>query len=155
LAPARLPPHRAGQSPLWEIPLTLAFTRQPFQLWCKLYELVERSWLSRLRLIGIAERLGVVRKVWLNFESPLGANIESMLDLLQAHAIQPICFTVHSSSLMAGGNSFTKTESDAARLFARLETVFDWLSKRSAFQPATVTEVAHHLEKKYHASIGN
>ncbi|MEX2317842.1 MAG: hypothetical protein WD669_11865 [Pirellulales bacterium] len=154
LDPVRLPPRQNGELPLWEIPLTLAFTRSPFSIWRDWYDLVERTWLSKLRLIGIGERLGIVRKVWLNFESPLGLHMRSFLDRLQKLAVQTICFTLHSSSLLPGGNSFTRTEEDAARLFARLEAVFQFLSTRAAFQPATVTEVAQQLEARYDASLG-
>ena len=155
LEPVRLPPHRENQSALWEIPLTLAFTRRPFQLWRRWYDLVERSWLSKLRLIGIGERLGLVRKVWLNFESPLGAHMTDLLNRLQHQAVHAVCFSVHSSSLLPGGNSFTRTEADATRLFARLESVFHSLHDNPAFQPATVSQVARQLEEKHHASVGN
>jgi hypothetical protein len=155
LEPVRLPPRQEGELPLWEIPLTLAFSRSPFAMWRKWYELVEHSWLSKLRLIGIGERLGVIRKVWLNFESPLGMHMKSFLDRLQQSAVETICFTLHSSSLMPGGNSFTRTEEDAARLFARLEAVFKSLSNNAAFQPSTVTEVAQKLEARYDASTRN
>jgi hypothetical protein len=155
LEPVRLPPRRAGQSALWEIPLTLAFTRRPYQLWSKWYDFVERSWLSRLRLIGFGERLGLVRKVWLNFESHLGACMEALLDRIGTLGVPAICFTVHSSSLMPGGNSFTRTAADAARLFAQMEQVFGRLCNNMGFQPATVTEVAQRLEESYHARIGN
>jgi hypothetical protein len=155
LEPVRLPPRRGGQSALWEIPLTLAFTRRPYALWRWWYDLVERTWLRRLRLVGIGERLGIVRKVWLNFESPLGTHMRALLDRLQRIGIQTICFTVHSSSLLAGGNSFTRTEADAEQLFQRLETVFRALRREPAFQPATITEVATRLEHDYHARLGN
>jgi hypothetical protein len=111
--------------------------------------------MHKLRLIGIGERLGIVRKVWLNFESPLGEGMELLLERINAIDVPAICFTVHSSSLMAGGNSFTRTESDAARLFDRIEKVFAYLQKKTGFQPATVTEVALRLEERYHASIRN
>jgi hypothetical protein len=155
LQPTRIAPRRVGQSPLWEIPLTLAFSRRPFRLWRRWYDLVERSWLSKLRLIGIGERLGIVRKVWLNFESPLGEHMESLLRHLQNAPLPAICFTVHSSSLMPGGNAFTRTESDSDRLFARLDRVFRWLRNKPIFQPATVSQVAKHLEAAHHARIGN
>jgi hypothetical protein len=155
LEPIRLPPRKSGQFALWEIPLTLAFTRRPFAYWRRWYDRVENSWLGRLRLIGIVERLGIVNRVWLNFESPLGDRMEALLNVLQSRPIDAVCFTVHSSSLVAGGNSFTRTEAHAARLFARLETIFDWLRRNPIFQPATVTEVAQHLEEQYHARVGN
>jgi hypothetical protein len=155
LEPVRLPPRHPGQSVVWEIPLTLAFTRRPFQVWRTWYDFVERSWLSRLRLIGIGERMGIVRKVWLNFESPLGIHMRALVDRLQQIDVPAICFTLHSSSLMPGGNSFTRTAADAARLFEQLESVIGALSGNPAFQPATVTQVAKHLEQDYHAHIGN
>jgi hypothetical protein len=155
LAPVRLPPRQPGQAALWEIPLTLAFTRRPFDVWRRLYELVESTWLGRFRLIGVAERLGIIRKVWLNFESPLGAKMEALLELLQAGNIPAVCFTVHSSSLMAGGNSFTRTGDDAARLFSRVNSVFSWLRRNSAFEPATVSQVARYLEEAHHAGARN
>jgi hypothetical protein len=155
LEPVRIPPRHSGQTALWEIPLTLAFTRRPFQLWRKCYDLIERSWLSKLHLIGIGERLGIVRKVWLNFESPLGDCMEALLDRLQVLNVAAVCFTVHSSSFLPGGNSFTRTKADAERLFDRIESIFNALSQNAAFQPSTITNIARNLEAKYHANIGN
>lgn len=155
LEPRRLSPKKAGQTALWEIPLTLAFTRRPFHLWSRLYRIVEESWLSKLRLIGIVERLGIVRKVWLNFESPLSLRMTELLERLQDSSVQCICFTLHSSSLLPGGNPFTPTKDDAARLFERVDSAFRWLSSQPQFQPATVTQVAQHLEKQFHANTGN
>ena len=135
--------------------MSLAFTHRPFSLWRDWYELVENSWLGKLRLIGICERLGIVRKVWLNFESPLGEHMQAFLNQLQRLAVQTACFTLHSSSLLPGGNSFTRNEADAARVFARLEAVFQFLSGNAAFRPATVSEVARQLEVRYDANTRN
>jgi hypothetical protein len=155
LEPVRIPPRHSGQSALWEIPLTLAFTRRPFRFWRKCYEIIESSWLSKLHLIGICERLGIVHKVWLSFESPLGDYMEALLDRLQLLNIPTVCFTVHSSSFLPSGNSFTRTEADAERVFDRIESIFSALSRNPAFQPATITNVARDLEAKYHANIRN
>src|SRR5262245_23738982 len=74
------PVRRPGEPALWEIPLTLAFTRRPFEFWRACFERIEKTWLRKLRLIGLAEKLGLVRRVWLNFEDPLG---EQMLPFLR------------------------------------------------------------------------
>jgi hypothetical protein len=155
LEPTRIPPRCPSELALWELPLTLAFTRRPFAFWRQCYDLVERTWLSNLHLIGIGERLGIVRKVWLNFESPLGDYMEALLGRLQLLNIPAVCFTVHSSSFLPGGNSFTRTPADAERLFRRVENVFSVLSRNASFQAATVSEVAQKLEARYHANIGN
>lgn len=148
LQPLRLPPSTNDGHALWEVPLTLAFTRGPFDFWRKTYEWVERSWVGKLRLIGIWERLGLVRKVWLNFESPLGNHMLPFLGQLRKMELPCICFTVHSSSLVAGLNPFTPTVADEARLFDQVEEVFDVLSNESGFRSATVTEVAKYLEEQ-------
>jgi hypothetical protein len=155
LLPHRLPPRRQGDRPFWLIPLTLGFTRRPFQFWRKCYAFVENSWLRKLRLIGVAERLGVVRKVWLNFEDPLGERMLVFLDLLRRLSLPCICFTVHSSSLAAAKGPYTRTKADENRLFAQLEEVFGTLTRWPEFQPATVTEVALQLEQQQHACTGN
>jgi hypothetical protein len=154
LAPRRLRPRSASEPPLWEVPLTLAFTRRPFAFWRACYEVVHKTWLRRLRLIGIAERLGVVRKVWLNFEDPLGSRMLAFLHTLRRLALPCICFTVHSSSLVAGKGPYTRTQADEHRLFGQVEDVLRTLAGWPEFQPATVTQVARTLEAHY-ARTGN
>jgi hypothetical protein len=149
--PVRLPPRRADDRPLWELPLTLGFTRPPARVWRWAFELVERSRLRHLRLVGIADRLGLVRRVWLNFEDPAGEKMLSYLEQLRRERPTFICFTLHSSSLMAGGSPYTRTRADENRLFGRLEEVLGTLAAWDEFQPATVTEIAGILEEYDHA----
>ncbi len=155
LYPVRLPPRSEGDQPLWEVPLTLAFTRRPFALWEKCYDFIRNSWLSRLRLIGIAEKIGLVRKAWLNFEDPMGERMLPFLGLLRRLQLPCICFTIHSSSLVAGKGVYTRTQAEEEQLYARMEEVFRTLADWPEFQPATVTEVAQHLEESHHACTRN
>lgn len=155
LEPARLPPRFPGDAPLWEVPLTLAFSRRPFAFWGRCFDIIEHSWLSKLRLIGIADRLGLVRKAWLNFEQPLGRRMIPFLHQLRGRGLPCICFTVHSSSLMAGGNPYTPTSADEDRIFAQIEDVFRTIGGLPEFVPATMTEVALQLEKEHHARSGD
>jgi hypothetical protein len=149
LLPARLAPRHSGDQPLWEIPLTLTFSRRPHRFWHRCYDWVERSWVRNLRLIGIAERLGIVRKIWLNFEVPLGRQMLTLVRKLRGRNLPCVCFTVHSSSLVAGGNGWTRTQADEDRIFAQLDEVFTAVGRMPEYQPATVSEVARTLEKEY------
>jgi len=153
--PVRLPPRYAGDQPFWEIPLTLGFTRRPFRFWQRSFDRIENTWLRKLRLIGIAERIGLVRRVWLNFEQPLGQNMLPFLRKLRGMKLPCICMTVHSSSLMAGKNGFTPTQADEDQLFAYMDEVFGTLAAWDEFEPATVTEVAQKLEELHHAGSRN
>lgn len=155
LWPRRLAPSDSERPPLWEIPLTLGFTRQPQQLWRRLHEAVETTWLGKLRLIGIAERLGLVRKVWLNFESPLGERMLDFLPVARRLGLPCVCFTVHSSSLVAGPGPYTRDAADEARITAQIEDVFHRLADADDLTPVTMTQLAKILEKQYHAHSGN
>jgi hypothetical protein len=153
--PVRFPPRHEGDRSFWEIPLTLGFTRRPFGFWQCSFDLVENTWLSKLRLIGIAERVGLVRRVWLNFEQPIGRNMLPFLRKLRGMGLPCISLTVHSSSLMAGKNGFTLTPNDEDRLFGYMDEIFGTLAQWPEFQPSTVTEVALRLEEMHHARSWN
>jgi hypothetical protein len=154
LEPVRRPPRRPGDAALWELPLTLGFTRQPFGLWHRLFEAVANSPLRHLRLIGLAERAGLVRKAWLNIETPLGRNTPPFLRVLRSLRLPYLDICLHSSSLVAGGNLFTRTPSDRERVLANLDETLACVLAWDEFRPATVTEVATHLEEQ-HARSGN
>lgn len=151
LLPVRLPPRREGDLPLWEIPLTLAYTRRPFGLWRRVFNAIEHSPLRHLRLIGVAHKLGLVRRVWLNFENPLGEHMLPFLHKLRPLKLPCICFTLHSSSLMVGGNGYTPTQAARERLFAQVNEVLQTVARWEEFVPATVSEVANRLEHDHHA----
>lgn len=154
LEPRRLPPRHTGDKAMWEIPLTLGFSRRPFGLWHRIFEMIAGSPLRRLRPIGIAERLGIVRKAWLNIETNLGQQPVPFLRLLRRMQLPSIDICLHSSSLIAGGNAFTRTSADRARVLKNLDESLKCVAGWSEFRPATVTEVATYLEE-HHARSGN
>lgn len=155
LAPVRRAPRRDGDAPLWEIPLTLAFTRRPFGLWRAVYETVEKTALRHLHLIGVLERLGVVRRVWLNFELESAERICDFLRRLRRWGTGVACLTVHSSSLAAGPSPYAKTAADEERRYRDIERVFAAVGDSAGFEPVTVTRAALRLEERFDASTGD
>jgi hypothetical protein len=152
LLPQRIAPLRPGEMGLWEIPLSLGFSRRPFAFWHRVYDGIERSPLRYLRLIGIAERVGIVRRAWLNFEDPLGHNMLPFLCTLRRMQLPLICFTLHSSSLLPGGNHYTTSADDEQRIYRDLESALSTLASWEEFYPGTISEVAQALEREQHAS---
>ena len=57
-----------------------------------------------------------------------------------------VSFTLHSSSLLVGGSPYNRTEADVARMLDRAETVLNTVRGWPEFRPATMTEIATHLE---------
>jgi hypothetical protein len=154
LMPCRLPPTARGDTPLWELPLTLAFSRRPFRLWQRCFETIESTMLSRLRLIGLAERLGLVRRIWLNFEIGPPQGWLAFWRLIRRLQVPYICLTVHSSSLAAGPGPYTRSDQDEERIFQNIESVFAALRGEPNFVPMTASDLARHLEQHY-ARTGN
>lgn len=144
----------ASKPGIWELPLTLAFTRKPFPFWRKVFEFGERSALRILRLNGIMERLWV-KRIWLNLEHPLGESLVLLLHRLRTEQLPCVNITLHSSSLMPGLNPYIETEADRKRLYRRLESVCSLLRSWDEFVPATVSEVALALEEQHVACAGN
>jgi hypothetical protein len=147
-----------GEPPLWEIPLTLGFTRGPQNLWAKIFRTIETTPLRHARLIGIAERLGIVRRVWLNFEDDMGLNPQRYLERLRKIQPEYVCFTLHSSSLLPGGNGpkgYTRSEEDCQNLLRRTTESLKMLEQWAEFEPATITEIAQHLERNFDANSRN
>jgi hypothetical protein len=144
-----------SESPLWEVPLTRTFTRGPIAFWTWSYRLIESSFLSKLKLIGILQASGIVKRYWLNFDSQ---GLEEMLHLLRkvrTMDLPCICFSVHSSKLVAGMTAFPATAEEERTLLAGIEKVFQMVSAWPDYQPATVSQVARQLEANYHARSRN
>jgi len=152
LEPVRLAPRHDKEAALWEIPLTLGFTRKPFEAWARRFRAIENSWLSKLKLIGLMQRSGFVRRVWLNFEDTPALDMLALLRVLRPMELPAVCFTVHSSSLSIDKNPYSRDEGSLHRIWSTVDEVFKVLAGWDDFQPATVSEVALQLEAKHHAS---
>ena len=148
--PERTPAGGDGRA-LWQIPLTVGFTRRPFAFWAGLQNFVKHSPLSHLHLIGIAERLGIVRRIWLNLDVTDSAEMLTLLRKLRKMNLPCICFTIHTSSLVPGKNPYSLTRADVNRIHATADEVFSALAQWEEFEPATVSEVARKLEADYDA----
>lgn len=144
--PVRRSPPRDDLGPLWEIPLSLGFSRTPFRLWQRCFDLVEHSLLGRLHLIGMVDRLALVRRIWLNFEIDDRSDWTPFLLTLQRLGVPCVTLTVHSSSLVAGPGPYTRTHADETRILERMESVFTSIRRLPGFVPATASEAARCLE---------
>lgn len=133
-------------SQLWEIPQTLGFTRRPFRFWSKFYSFVERSVLQHFHLIGFAERLKLVRKVWLSLEDPLGKCPGKLLQVLRAANFPVVLFTLHSSSLIVGGNGhYSRDKVELESLLGHIDETLKSLSQSGDFQSETISSICNCL----------
>ncbi len=152
-----LSPRRVGASPsgqgLWEVPLTLGFTRPDFRRWADRFEAIQRSALRRLRLIGILGKLGFVQRVWLNFECTRADAMLALLRVLRPMQLPHLILTVHSTSLVPGGNPYSATEERVRQIWATVDQVLGTVASWDEVRPATVGEIADTLEAEYQRSV--
>lgn len=134
---------------LWEIPLTRGFTRGNWDRMASIFNAIERSPLRYFRLIGILERAGVVKRVWLNLEQTSGSDNCSLLSIIKTHNLSAINFTLHSSSLCVGFSPYVVTKADYNRFYENLNQVLKRISDDTRFEPVTVNELVERLEEIY------
>ena len=145
LRPQRIAPHSGGHG-LWEIPLTRGFTRVQFRFWSALFDRFDSAVLRHLRIIGILGKLGVVKRVWLNFEDTSADEMLAFLHVLRRLQMPFVGFTVHSSSLTTGGNPYSVTDNQVHRIWQTADEVLGVVKTWDDFHPATITGIAESLE---------
>ena len=150
--PERTPPVEPNEKALWEVPVTLGYTRPNFTRWSKVLRTFSKSPLRHLRCVGIFERTGVVKRVWLNFEDTNAQDMLQLIDVLVKLEVPCICFTVHSSSLYVGGNPYSKTAEDVKRIWDTANTVLENVARRPDFEPAKIAEIAQTLEAQHESN---
>jgi hypothetical protein len=132
--------------PIWELPLTFGNTSANQRRGAKWLQAADSGMGRVFRLTGILDRLNIVSRCWMNFENPLGERMLRFLDVLRTLRPQFVSFTLHSSSLLPGGSPYNPDETSVQRMLARVKHVLQRVQGWSEFVPATMTEIATHLE---------
>jgi hypothetical protein len=145
--PVRVP----GEPPLWEVPLSLGFSRRPFGFWRRALAMAEAPLFRPLRLVGALSKFGVVEKAWLNFENPLGERMLALVRVLRKMRAPYLCFTLHSSSLLPGGSPYAPDRAAVERVFYTVSSTLARLATDPVLAPATIADIAHRLEAERHA----
>lgn len=148
--PNRLAPTVEGASALWEIPVTLAYTRDNVEFWVNTFDRIEHSFLRHLRVGGLLSTAGIVSRVWLNFETTPAREMIALLKSLETFEVPCVTLTVHSSSLMNGGNPYSGSQRSVDNTFRCIEQVLGWLARQDSYKPSTIDNIADNLEMKNH-----
>ncbi|WP_200911629.1 polysaccharide deacetylase family protein [Teredinibacter purpureus] len=134
------------QRTVFEIPVTAGFNRKPFRFWGRVHRLLELSPLRHLHLIGLAWQMKLLRKIYL---SPELASSDDMLLLINAaindgHDV--VHMYLHSSSLLAGQNSYAESKEDVDHIYQRIEQVISALTAERDIRFCTLSESASLLQ---------
>lgn len=137
---------------VWELPLTFGYTRRPFAKWHAVLSAAGTGPWKPLRAVGLMDRLGIVRKAWLNLENPAYPDPAAFVPVVAEEGLPFACFTLHSSSLLPGGSPYCPTQADVDRLLTRTEQCLSAAAAHAGWRPTTVTQTAKELEAEYLAN---
>ena len=106
---------------LLELPATIAYLQQNFERCNRLFKILGRKPLSRLRLIGILDRLNLLNKVWLSPEMSEAGEMIRLVRCLMKKKYQTINMFFHSTTLKAGLNDYVRSLDDERRFLMRIK----------------------------------
>ena len=126
--------------PLVEVPTSCGYSRNPPWFWGRLHGTLEHAALRRLRLVGIASRLGLVRRIALSPETDSAANMFTLSRRLIEQGVRHLHLTWHSPSLRPGLSPFTASPAQVARLYATVQSYIEKLAGLATVVFATLSE---------------
>ncbi|MCH2187514.1 polysaccharide deacetylase family protein, partial [Myxococcota bacterium] len=129
------------ECPIWEVPISCGFTRRPFAWRGRLHRILENRRLRPFKLLGVASRTGVLRRV---VGSPETDSIDDLVQL--AHSliqsdVNYLHLFFHSSSLVPGNSPFVRTEKEALGLMKCLAEFVSRVADVVDLESATVGEL--------------
>jgi hypothetical protein len=131
--------HKVGGR-LWEVPITIGFNHLPFKLYASIYDVLSTNRLKRLRLCGMAHRLGFLRKIWLSPELSSHKEMKQLSKAIIRLGISVLNLFFHSTSLAPGLSPFVKTDKHKRSFFTNLELFFLWLHDNYDLKPIFLSE---------------
>lgn len=142
LAPDRDVRQPACDGDLLEIPLSCGFSRGPFAAWGRVRRVIDAAPLRLLRLVGVAARTGLFKRIVLCPELASAADMLTLSRRLLEHGARHLHLSWHSPSLKPGLSPFAATAAEVTRLYARVESYLEGLSRVTPVRFATVSEAA-------------
>lgn len=126
---------------LFEVPLARGFAGILGSLGPSLYPIIASPAALKLHLPGILARTGLLERIVL---SPEGITLDEQIRLTRAmirRGKKIFSFTYHSSSLLAGGSPYVKSEGDRAAFLDKMFRYFEFFISELGGVPSTPLKV--------------
>lgn len=104
-----------------EVPVSIGFNRTPFSFCSSVYDIIGKSPLRKLRLIGLLDRSRLLQKIWLSPEFNNATEMLSLSNQLLNQGVNLLNFTFHSNSLKPRATPFVRTEKDLTLFLKNIE----------------------------------
>jgi hypothetical protein len=119
---------------LLEVPATIGFLQKNYELCRRLTR--SRLMTSRLHVIGILERAGLVNLRWLSPELSTGKEMVRLARTYLAHGCSYLNMTLHSTTLFPGKSPYVGTQADLDTFLSHVEMLLQFAASEGlVFSP--------------------
>ena len=132
---------------LVELPLSSGYTRTPFALWSRADRLLRSRPIRRARMVGIAARIGLMKRIVLSPETSSLADLLLLSRRILQEGVPFLHWSWHSPSLAPGLSPFVRTVRDLDHFYRVIECYLERVSALAPIRFATVSEAAASLER--------
>ncbi len=127
---------------LLEVPVSVGFNRANFAWSQRLRTVGAWPVLRQLRLPGILDALGLVRRIKFTPEINSQQRLRRLIEAYAANQAPCMVLMLHSSSLAVGCSPYAQTVEDVERVYETLKAVFHFCCERQHMGNVTLTEFA-------------
>jgi len=130
---------------LLEIPPTIDFLQNNSRLCSRILKWLLHSRLSRLRVIGIMDKLRILNHRWLSPEKSGGHEMIFLAKTLMRKGYKYLNMSLHSTSLLPGKSPFVRDENELRIFLQNIEVFLQFAQKHNiAFAPLSEgLEISH------------
>jgi len=130
-----------------EVPVSVGFSRPGFRRAQRIRQWAERPALRPLRLVGILDRLNLVRRIKLSPEQADGFRMRQLVDAYLAEGARSVVMMLHSASLVPGCSPYVADAPGLERLYDDLIATWQYCLSSLGMTARTLTEFAtEHLQ---------
>jgi hypothetical protein len=126
------PLQKADSGALFEVQPTIGYLHGNQSACRKIRQKILTGRLSRLHLLGLLDRAGIVSLRWL---SPEMSSLKDMIRLIRnavSRRVRLLNFTFHSNSLLPGNSPFVRTDADLGVFLYCIHSVIEFAANQGA-----------------------
>ena len=127
---------------LLEVPVSVGFNWSHFRRAQWIRELAAHRLVRPLRVVGILDRLNLIRQIKFSPEKANATRMQQLVDAYVRNSAPCVVMLLHSSSLLPGCSPYVPDQQRLDRLYQDLERTFEHCLCRHGMQSATLTGFA-------------
>ena len=135
-----------ADGPLMELPMSIGYSRPPSLPWRALHRLLSTRALRRLRLRGVAARLGLLKRISLSPETDSVTDMLTLTRRLLDAGVGHLHLFFHSPSLRPGLSEFVPDADGVEGMYRAIASYVEGASRMTSLRFVTVSEAAMLLQ---------